>query len=455
MLLAALPLALQPIQPPSAFVGVDVVDVENGTIIEDRTVLVENNHITAITAADAPIPEGTQLIQGGGRYLMPGLADMHVHSTNTDWFPLFIAEGVTTVRVMWGRPFLLDLRDEIRAGDLIGPDMMIAGAVIGGPPTMYASAVAYTDPAEARAEVARQAAAGYDFIKIVANLSPDVYAAIVDESARQGLRFAGHVSDDIGIERMIADRIQSIEHWNGFDAVELADEYKERRGKARLLRSGEVALDTMYPPERRARLVAALKNAEVAIVPTMSVWEGERLSCAEHEARMARPELRYVRRFHHDWWATKSPCPTGSPEDLARLDSKAFEAVEAADLRALIDADALLLSGSDSANPHILPAIGLHEEIALMVKRGLTPAEALRTSTINVARFLGEDDSQRRIAVGAQADLLLLTANPLDDIANTRAIHGVMIDGRWLNPASLHAFKDWTAQAVAQSSAAE
>lgn len=445
---AAAALAAQVASPGTAFVNVDVIDVETGTLMEDRTVLVQDKRIAAILDDGAALPEGVELIDGEGRYLIPGLNDMHVHMNVPYHAPLHLAYGITTVRNMWGLPITQKLIEAIEGGEWLGPHIVTTGPLIDGPGSYWQGATMTDDPDEARAEVARQAEAGYKFIKIYNRLSPEVYAAIVDEAKARGVGFLGHVPDAVPIEQAVRDGMMSIEHYTGFDDALWRTAFSDRDSFLEAVEKGELALEDKVDTARRDALFTLLAEQGTAIVPTTIVKRAWRSDCEQSTAIREREEMRFIPSGLAAWWAGNSACdPDGMSPEWVRA-NRQIVALEQQWTLQLHEAGVLLLAGSDIVNPLTFPGESLHEELELFVEAGLTPAEALRTATMNAGTYFG-DPAHGRVAVGSQADLVLLTANPLEDISNTRSIEGVMVDGRWLNAASLDAFREWSAQGIA------
>ena len=210
-------LSAQETLPPFAFEDVDVVPMDTERVLEDQTVLVVDGRIAAIGPADTvDVPDGALRVRGRGRYLMPGLADMHVHCWTEEEHLLFLANGVTTVRNMWGAPHHLEWRRRAEAGELEGPTVYTTGPLIDGDPPHWPGSVVVTDPEAARAEVARQKAAGYEAVKVYSRLSRECYDAIVEAAREHGLRVDGHVPGAVGIERALEARQDSIEHLEGY-----------------------------------------------------------------------------------------------------------------------------------------------------------------------------------------------------------------------------------------------
>jgi len=407
-----------------AFVNVNIVPMSSPSVRTAQTVLISDGLIAEIGSVDRiPIPKGTTVVDGTDRYLMPGLAEMHAHvpdadSSNLDRdFSLYVANGVTTIRGMLGRPSHLALRQALLEGDVFGPRLITSGPSLNGRSVSGA--------ADARRQVREQAALGYDFIKIHPGLSEDEFRAIADTANETGIPFAGHVPVSAGLALALELGIATVDHLDGyFVALLPADSH----------RSGGYGgfFDVMLAPELRQERIDALAAATAAAgtwnVATQVLVEN-RISDISMDDLLNRPESRFMPQATLQRWADRR---------RETLSERGFDP-EAAELaielrrrliRALHQAGAGLLLGSDAPQVFNVPGFSLHRELDILVATGLTPFEALQTGTTAVAEFLGTNTGA--VEVGKDADLLLLDANPLDDIDNARRIHGVVLRGQWL-----------------------
>lgn len=420
----------------SAFVGVTVIPMtEPGAALPDHTVLVRNGRIERLgPRATVEIPAGALRIDGTGRYLLPGLADMHVHLEyfeDPELLLLFLDHGVTTVRNMDGRPYLLEWRRRIAAGELAGPAIVTAGPLLDGDPPLRDDNTVVRDTAEAQRIVAEQHAAGYDFVKVYTNLSPEVWQAILAAARERGLPVAGHVPRRVSLEQALASGMASIEHLDGYDDLIESDESPFRNRWHWSKRFLAMPADPAKIRDAARRTAAA----GVWNVPTL-VEKEKTAPLAEMRSWLERPEIQKLPPEFRDAWD-----PAGWDEDRRRP----YENLDAEDLallargkqqrlalvKALVDAGAGVLVGSDTPNPFVVPGLGTIEEIRLFVEAGLTPEQALAAATREAARFLGQEKEFGTIAPGLRADLLLLEANPLEDVAHLDRRIGVMVRGRW------------------------
>lgn len=404
----------------TAFVNVNVVPMDVETVLADQTVVVDGDVITAMgPSGTVTIPPGADIINGSGRYLMPGLTDAHVHLISGTYAEndlyLLVANGVTTVREMWGSEARFDLKDQVAAGTLLGPTIYIASRGLFGPPGYWGPDYVET-PAQAIALVDQYVARGYDFIKTYDDLALEVFDALVDRAATHGIRVVGHVSQYVGVEAALSAGIASIEHLT---------HYSEHVTVAHDIWNWEHPWD-----EAGATAIAeATRDAGTRNCPTLLLNLRARDRIYEYlirpEMRFASPDLvaAYVDPLTQPLRSTSWP--------LTRENKLRF-------VRKLKDTDAGILLGTDIFNAYMLPGFSIHEELELFAEAGLTPYEALRAGTVDAAEFLEDGPADfGMVAVGKRADLLLLNANPLDDVGNVNLREGVMLRGQWFSEADL------------------
>ena len=422
--------------------NVTVVDVRTGALQPEQTVILERNHIALVgPSKSAQYPRNAPSVNCRGLFLIPGLWDMHVHLVFGDWFPgaqdislpLFVANGVTGVRDMGSE---LDIvqgwRSEIEAGRLIGPRIYTPGPMLDGPKPRFPSSAAIATPEDAHRAVADLKRRGADFIKLQSLIPRDAVFAIAEEAKKQEIAFEGHVPDAVRANEMSEARMKSFEHLIGiFEGSSPAeDEFlKGNKTEGRFLAT--------YDPARAAALAAILAKNQTWQCPTL-VWErgGNLIDVSDFSKDM---RVKYVPAS----WKTKTwkrfteEITQGyGADDLAIR--KRFVEKELEVVGMLHKAGVPFLAGTDTpAGVHIFPGYSLHEELQRFVAAGFTPLEALQTATINPARFFGMEDQLGAVEKGKLADLVLLSANPLDDIANTQKIAGVIVNGRYFYRAEL------------------
>jgi len=430
---------------PSALIihDVTVIDATGGPAQADRTVIVRDGKIEEIGSSAGGV--GGKLsgvhIDGGGKFLIPGLWDMHVHMVFGDWFPhgkevtlpLFIANGITGVRDMGGElEVLQQLRKEIAAGTLIGPRMVISGPMLDGPQPRFPSSVAIATPEDGRRAVDDLKRRGADFIKLQSLIPREAVFAIAEEARTQGISFVGHVPDSVRASEASNAGQKSFEHLIGIfeGSSPLEDEFlKGTKTQGQFL--------STYDPRRAAALFALLAKNHTWQCPTL-VWErgGNLIDQTDfaHDTR-----AKYAPAYWKDvTWRrfTQQIVHEFNSDDLGtrqRFVEKELEVVNA-----MHRAGIPFLAGTDTPpGVYVFPGFSLHEELQRFVAAGFTPMEALQTATLNPAKFLGIDDRLGTIEKGKLANLVLLDANPLDDIRNTQKIAAVIVNGRYLSRADL------------------
>ncbi|HEY0708895.1 MAG TPA: amidohydrolase family protein [Polyangia bacterium] len=424
-----------PTPPVTAFVGVTVVPADREQVLPGHTVVVKGGRITAVGPADrVKVPAGATRIEGAGKFLMPGIAEMHGHIPTRDpsgelsrrWFALFVANGVTTVRGMQGAPGQIALREQIARGQILGPRLFLYGPPLGGDNV--------TTPASASTLVRTYKRAGFDGLKVTEGLLPPVFEALAKTAKAQKIPFGGHVSNAVGVERALALGQKSIEHLDGYVEALLpsAAETSAIFGMA----GGDLALIDKADESKIAGLVAATKKAGAVITPTMVAWRNL-FGDADANALAQLPELQYVPPRTREQWARgqaeRAQTPV-SPEQLRKL-----MALRDRLLSAMANAGGLVMLAADAPQRYNVPGFSLRHEMAAMVKAGLTPWQVVEAATTAPARYLGLERDFGTVAVGKRADLILIDGNPLEDVANIFRSSGVMANGRWLPRAELDA----------------
>jgi imidazolonepropionase-like amidohydrolase len=431
---------------PLVILNVTVINPARSSVQVGRAVVVSGNHITAVSdSAHFQIPAHARVIDCKGQFLIPGLWDMHVHCAFGDWFPggrdvilpLLIANGVTGVRDMGGDvPVLSAWRDQISKGQIVGPRMVISGSMLDGylpdgKSLRFPSSIPVTTPAEARAAVDSLKRQHVDFIKTQSLISRESYFAAVEEARKQGLPFVGHVPDKVRITEAIAAGQKSIEHLMGFfeGCSSVEDRFIKGDGYMQLLLNSQ-------DKAKCDKLLALLAQAQTWQVPTL-VWQrgGTFLDQLDWKHQ---PLDRYVPAYWRDvtWHRFMEQMMPDILHDPLELRKEYFTRNLQA-VGSMHRAGVPLLAGTDTAPAiYVMPGFSLHDELANFVEAGLTPMEALQTATSNPARFLGRED-QGAIEPGKLADLVLLSANPIDDIHNTQKINAVVTNGRFLDRGAL------------------
>ncbi len=414
-----------------AFVNVNVVPMDTERTLRAQTVLVRGDVITAVgPVADTVVPDDATVVDGTDRYLLPGLAEMHGHITSTNAstlnrvLGLFLANGVTTVRGMLGRPSHLRLRARLLAHDVVGPRLVTSG------PSFNGGSV--DNPTQAAEMVREQHRAGYDFLKIHPGLTNAEFWAIADTANELDIPFAGHVPSDVGLHEALAAGIATIDHLDGYMESLLPPREDPSGGLGGFF---GIALASAADESRLPTVVAATLEAGTWNVPTESLFE-HTANDVSPELMRDWPEMKYVPRAVVAQWIDVKEELKNDPSVAASTARRAIE-IRRQVIRALHDAGAGLLLGSDAPQRFNVPGFALHRELEFLVAAGLTPYEALRTGTVNAAEFFGAAERRGTVAVGKEADLILLDQNPLQNVAHSRRVHGTMVRGRWLPRAEL------------------
>jgi hypothetical protein len=439
-----------------ALTHVTVIDVTGGAALADMTVVIDRDRIVDLgRSADVHPPRAATRIDAGGKYLIPGLWDMHVHEVFGDWLPrdervtlpLFVANGVTGVRDMGSDlPVLLAWRRQIAAGRLLGPHIVMAGPMLDGPVPRFPSSAPIGSAADARRVVDELKMRGVDFIKIQSLIPRDGYFAAADEAKKQGLSFVGHVPDAVRASEASNAGQRSIEHFTGiFEGCSTLED--------RLI-TGPKSLGvnvSTFDPARARDLIELMAKNQTWQVPTL-VWERGQWLIDDIDLTQD-PLLKYAPPAWKDrTW------PMFTREILSSMDTdplpvrRHFVQMELDMTLAMFRAGVPFMAGTDTAaGVHIFPGFSLHDELGLFVRAGLTPLQALQTATRNPAVFLGRLSDSGTIEKGKLADLVLLDANPLEDIANTRRIRGVVLAGRYFGRVDLDRMLRHVALAAAES----
>jgi imidazolonepropionase-like amidohydrolase len=398
-----------------AFTNVNVVPMNQERVLSSQTVIVRDGRIAEISpAASALVPAGALRIDGQGKYLMPGLVDMHVHgfedNLQEEMF-MYIASGVTTVRHLKGRPELLKLREQLRQGELLGPTLYTCGPIVFGD----------KKPDEARRVVAEQARVGYDCLKIYGDWSKEGYEALSAAASANKIPAVGHFARNLPLEVNLRGRTE-VAHAEEF----IYTYFMKETG------SGEWAKrETLIP-----KVVELMKNSGVAVTGTLVAYDyiGRVIGDESLQELLKKPELKYVPRkrrakmtFESEYRSNLKPTAFAGFRKGLELQKKLIKALQDAGVKILLGTD-----GSLQANFPVIPGLAAHEELRLLVETGLTPYQALAAGTRNAAEVLHAESEFGTVTVGKRADLILMEGNPLLDVANIARRAGVMVRGRWI-----------------------
>lgn len=408
-----------------AITDITIVDVEKGTLIPKQTVLVKNDRIDKIGAqGKIQIPEGATTIDGQGLYLMPGLVDAHVHYLDAPVFGrVMIANGILLVRDM-GMPneYILPLRDQLNRGETLGPEMVTTGFILdGNSPLIPQISLGLTTPEDVRTVVRQQAEAGVDMIKVYSTLDRDVFLEILTEADKHGLKVVGHIPESIYIEDAAAAGLDNAEHWFGFEKIiaGLLGEpvnlsYSGMSSQAYYFeRLGEVdatALQGVYQ---------GLRASGLTVDPTVVIFKNF------PGMDMNRPGCEYIsQNVLASWksqWAGQSEIPDSYWLGWAYM------------VRDMNKAGIPLMVGTDLMVPGVIPGYAVHEEMMIWQEAGIPPADILRSATLVPAQFMELEDRLGSISEGKTASLVLVRANPLEDIRNAQQIESVFLRGQYFS----------------------
>ena len=420
-----LPQRLGDHNPVVAFQNVSIIPMDSERLLEGQTLIVRNGVIEQIgPSREIAIPAGALVVDGTGKYLIPGLVDMHVHVVNENELLLFAAHGVTSVRNLWGGlngTDHLGWRAKIEQGEMFGPTLYTSGPIMEGPPKTVPWMQVYEDPESAAAAVTEQIEQGYDFIKVYDYISLPVYEAVIETARAQGIMVVGHTPKKVGLERVLSSGQVTIEHISGFIDAD----------------AGEYAVPEGELP-KYAQMAA---TAGVYVCPTIAVYQmyipNEDLHRLEE-----RPEMAYISPGTKFMW--KYITRPGSMGNVtyqgdypARINEMFMNTT-----RILHEHGVKFISGTDTDNPYLVPGTSLLDELDYLVAAGFSSYEALETGTRNAAEAMGKSAEFGTVEAGKRADLILLEDNPLDDVSNIQNRDGVMVRGRWLTDVQLQSMLD-------------
>ena len=421
------------------FIDVNVVPMDRERVLPHQTVIVRDGVIAEIgDVKRVKIPNGAQRIDATGKYLIPGLTDMHTHLFTDDEFPdalaedefrIMIAHGVTTIRLMIGTPEQLVLRAKSVRQEILAPTIYAASPHLTG--RKQPNAIVVTTDAEARAAVQKSKQDGYDFIKVTTYLKPEVYEAIVDEAKKQKIRVVGHAdSRYVGLPRALKAG-QQIEHLDSYLEALLPESAPVK---------GSVSDIYLYNPKnwesidyldesKIPELARATVKANPYVVPTMHLFKFTVGKGRTEESFLAQPDIRFYPKKVVDLWmgVSKKYLSTAAPIEKREK----YIAIRDKLVKAIYDAGGRVMAGSDTPEWLMLYGYTLHLELIDLRDAGLSNYAALEAATRNPALFFGTFDKTGSIEKGKRADLVLLDANPLDDIANTQKRTGVMLKGKY------------------------
>ena len=443
MLLALVLLA----QAPIAIRDVSVIDVATGSVSSGQTILVTGRRITTVgPVATVAVPANATLVEGQDGFVIPGLWDMHVHATNPGlddlFLPLLLAHGITGIRDMWGGMGSIDsARAKLKRGGYLGPRVTGAGNLVDGTPPIWPGSLGVATEEAARHAVDSLAKGRSGFIKVYSRLSPETFRAIVDESKKTGIPFAGHIptlvpaSEASDLGQLTVEHLTNVLLGCSRDEDALRGDIRAAVASPKgwdsagvLLRAQAQQVLDGYDVNRCRALARRFAKNGTWMVPTITVLRST--AYLDDPTLAADPRLAYIPPGMASYWNPKQDFRfrTLTAEDWARRKATFRRQVEIVGV--LKREGVRFLAGTDLANPYIYPGLSLHDELKNLVDAGLSPLQALQAATIEPARFNRAIDSLGAVSRGYLADLVVLEANPLTDITNSTRIRAVVLDGK-------------------------
>lgn len=412
--------ALQVDAQKTAFTNISVISMTGEGTLDNHTVLVEGDLIIKVgPTQDISIDEKTTVIDGSGKYLIPGLSEMHGHVPPTDppenapsyytdqyvehTLFLYVAAGITTVRGMLGWPNQLELKEKVNSGEMIGPNLYLAG------PSFNGNSI--DSPPQAIEKVKQQKNEGWDLLKIHPGLTREEYDAMAETANELGIRFGGHVPEAVGIEHAIEMGQETMDHIDGY--YRWLQQFEEAEWEDRL-----------------EEIVEKTKKAGVWIVPTQALWETI-IGAADYNVIKQYDELKYIPQAVRQNYNAYISNNIGDQSKSERQEALKQAEWRQKLLREMNEQDVRILMGTDAPQLFSVPGFSIHRELPFMADAGMTPYEILASGTVNVGSYFSNEDEFGMIAESHRADLLMLNKNPLEDIAHLQNNAGVMVQGRW------------------------
>lgn len=432
-----------------AFTNVTVLPMDGDRRLSDHTVVVQNGRIVAMgPSARTSVPAGATRIDGRGKFLMPGLAEMHAHvppgsptdQQLSDIMFLYVANGITAIRGMLGAPYQIELKRKLDSGEMLGPRFYPAAPSLNGNSA--------PNPEAALRLVREAKATGYDLVKIHPGLSRETWDVAVAEMRAQGLTFGGHIPFDVGIVHAMRSGMSTIDHVDGYLEAAVDSSVYGRASDARVVfgtagsQLGDV-IDAVNPSMFPA-LARMSRERQVWNVPTMYLWENFYNDRTPEELG-ALPEMAYVSQAQVNAWMNQKRNRGLADENQRMTPPRRARYLELRRqmLKTLADEGAPLLMGTDSPQMFNVPGFALHRELEVARASGLSTYQVLESGTRNVGRYVREalkqDGAFGTVAVGQAADLVLLDADPLSDLGNLTKRSGVMLRGRWVSATEISA----------------
>ena len=414
--------------------NVTVIDVESGAKLDNRNVALEGDRIVKIYDSNVTPTDSVKVIDGTGKFLIPGLSDMHTHYF---WNyvvsnPLLIANGITHIREMWGEMNTINsIRQQTQSGQMLAPDVYSSGSIIDGTPPIWPTSTGVGSPEEAVKAVDGQIQSGVDFIKVYSRLPRETYLAIANHTKEKGIPFAGHIPSDVSIWEAMEAGQKSSEHLYRMLEVSNSDQVKMNE----LLQKSPFGMELTnflvdhFNESRFDSLATVLAQSDMWLSPTLTVLRSiANLNNADY---LNDERLQYLPQFMTaSWDPTKDFRFRGRTQEFYAAGLKKYQ-LQLSLMGKLAQKGVKIIAGTDYPNPYCFPGFSLHDELQLMVEGGMTNLQALQAATINAAIFTGREDEFGSIQEGKLASLILLNEDPLENINNTRSIESVFLRGQY------------------------
>ncbi len=430
LLLAACNEAQQePGSTASLITNVNIIDVRNGSILEDHQMVIDSGKIIKILQKVSHPESYKTRIDGMGSYALPGLAEMHAHIPSPDTprerieetLFLYLSSGITTIRGMLGHPSHLDMREAAQKGTLLSPRIFTSSPSLNG--------TTVSTPEEARKKVLQYKEEGYDFLKIHPGIQREVFDSLVKTAKAADMAFSGHVPVAVGIRHALESQYASIDHVDGFleGLVPGAKQTDPETNGFFGYNFTPLADTTLI-----AELVSLSRENKVWIVPTQSLFERWFAPVSADEL-LAQPEMKYMPATTLEDWKRRKEESTGPGSGFSEEQWITFDLIRKKLINALQDNGHGILLGSDAPQLFNVPGFSIHHEIEGMARAGLSPLEIVQSGTISPARFFGKEGEFGELKEGMAADLILVNGNPLNDLGALKDLNGVMVRGHWLS----------------------
>jgi len=381
---------------------VNLIPMTEEKVEKKRSVFIKGGRIEAIDSFESlTFPKETQVIDAAGKYLLPGFSDMHVHlmfEEVQEELYLYLANGVTRVRNMFGLPWHPETQKSITEGKLLGPDLFTTGPLLDGPGGAWQNSVILENKEQAIKAVKDVKKNGFQAVKVYDRLNPEVFDQIMKTAKELDLPVVGHIPWEVGIEVSYNAGLFSNEHFSGYN----------------------------FDSDSLQKQIDLTLEKGIWNCPTLVVLKNyENLKQLKEQENPE--EFKYIPQDVVTWWRNFEPFPLGFEEKKELLKTLYYKGGK-------------ITSGTDTGNPFVIPGFSLHDEFQLMNEAGLTAYEILLTTTVNAAKMAGDEELRGTVEEGKIADLVLLTHNPLEDIRHSRKIEGVVNKGMWLSREKLDGF---------------